>query len=52
VKIVRVNATEVRKRREGFIAINAVDEPWILEIPEEATARFHSERFLLSARRT
>jgi hypothetical protein len=31
--IVRVNATEVRKRLESYFATDGAEEPWVLEIP-------------------
>jgi hypothetical protein len=31
--IVRVNATEVRKRLESYFATDGIEEPWVLEVP-------------------
>jgi hypothetical protein len=46
--IVRVNATEVRKRLESYFATDGVDEPWVLEIPRGGYSPVFTRRVSLS----
>lgn len=47
--IVRVNATEMRKRLENYFATDGSDEPWILEVPRGGYTPVFSRRISLSA---
>ena len=42
--IVRVNATEVRKRLESYFSTDGAEEPWVLEIPRGGYSPVFSRR--------